>query len=272
NMFYRERKECNGCGILKYPLCMLSSGYAGKVRLRPWLKYNPLFWDLAYWNFMRRNRALAGVDEFIAISDFIKELLKRNGVPEGRIHRIPNVISIEDSGNEYPLDPDGPIVTYIGTLDRIKGVDLLIEAFNGIGKGSLLIVGDGPERKRLGGIAGSRVKFLGRMDYEHMPSIYRQSDVVVLPARWPEPLSRVLIEALCFGKPLVATDSGGNRDCIKDGKNGFLVKPGELGERLEKLISDPKLREKMGRESRKLYDERFESRKVIGEIVSLYTR
>jgi len=271
NMFYRERKECNGCGILKYPLCMLSSSYAGKVRLRPWLRYNPLFWDLAYWNFMRRNRALAGVDGFVAISDFIKELLKKNGVPEERIHRIPNVISIKDSGNEYPLDLKGPVVTYVGTLNRIKGVDLLIDVFNGIGMGHLVIVGDGPERGRLENIAGSRVKFLGRVKYKYMPSIYRQSDIVVLPSRWPEPLSRVLIEALCFGKPLVATDSGGNQDCI-NGKNGFLVKPevDELKEKLKILISDPELREKMGRESRKLYDERFESGKVIEEIMSLY--
>ena len=269
---------------------MLSSSYVGKVRLRPWLKYNPLFWDLAYWNFMRRNRALAGVDEFVAISDFIRDLLKKNGIPEERIHRIPNVISIKDSGTmndsgtmgesgtmkessrEYPLDLEGPVVTYVGTLDRIKGVDLLIEAFNGIGMGNLVIVGDGPERGRLEDIAGSRVKFLGRVKYKHMPSIYRQSDVIVLPSRWPEPLSRVLIEALCFGKPLIATDSGGNQECIRDGKNGFLVKDGELKERLEKLISDQGLREKMGRESRKLYDERFESGKVIGEILSLYSR
>ena len=272
NMFYREKGVCHGCGILKYPLCILSSSYVGKVRLRPWLKFNPLFWDLAYWNFMRRSRALGGVDEFIAISDFIKELLKRNGVPEGRIHRIPNVISIEDSGKEYPLNPDKPVITYIGVLEKIKGVDLLIEAFNGIGRGSLVIVGDGSERERLENLAGSRVGFLGRMDYEYMPSIYRQSDIIVLPSRWPEPLSRVLKEALYFGKPLIATDSGGNPDCIKDGKNGFLVKPRELGERLDKLISDPKLREKMGRESRKLYDDRFESGKVIEEIVNLYTR
>jgi len=278
NMFYREKKECNGCGILKYPLCMLSSNYVGKVRLRPWLKYNPLFWDLAYWNFMRRNRALAGVDDFIAISNFISELLKKNGILDERIHRIPNVISIKDSGamkdsgNEYPLGLEGPIVTYVGTLDRIKGVDLLIEVFNGIGMGNLVIVGDGPERGRLEDIAGSRVKFLGRVKYRYIPSIYRQSDIVVLPSRWPEPLPRVLIEALCFGKPLIATDSGGNQDCIRDGKNGFLVKDGELKERLEKLLSDEGLREKMSRESRKLYEERFESGKVIEEIVSLYTR
>jgi len=106
-----------------------------------------------------------------------------------------------------------------------------------------------------------------------MPSIYRQSDIIVLPSRWPEPLSRVLIEALCFSKPLIATDSGGNQDCIRDGKNGFLVKAEvkELKEKLEKLISDSKLREKMGKESRKLFEERFESNSVIERIVSLYT-
>ena len=273
NMSYREKKACKGCGILKYPLCMLSSGYAGKVRLRPWLKYNPLFWDLAYWNFMRRNRALAGVDDFIAISDFIRELLEKNGIPKERIHRIPNVISMKDSGNEYPLSSEGPIVTYVGTLDRIKGVDLLIDAFNGIDEGRLVIVGDGPERERLEKLAGRGVEFLGRIDYEHMPSIYRQSDIIVLPSRWPEPLSRVLIEALCFSKPLIATDSGGNQDCIRDGKNGFLVKAEvkELKKKLEKLLSDEGLREKMGKESRKLFEERFESNSVIERIVSLYT-
>ncbi len=275
NLFYRERWVCSGCGVLRFPLCILNSGYAGKLKLRFWLRFNPGFWILAYWNFWRRNRILRQIDEFIAISGFIENLLLREGIPGSRIHRIPNVISIMDSGKEYPLELKGHVMTYVGSLEKIKGVDLLIDAFNHIRikeQATLLIVGDGSERKKLEEIANERVRFLGKMKYEYMPSIYKQSDVIVLPARWPEPLPRVLIEAMYFGKPVIATKVGGNPDCIEDGRNGFLVKAEvkELRKRIEKLLSSEGLRERMGRESRRIFQERFDRDKIVDKLIKLY--
>jgi glycosyltransferase involved in cell wall biosynthesis len=272
NLFHKDEEVCLGCGFFKFLPCILNSEYAGKVKLRSWLKYNPGFWILAYWNFRLRNRILKEVDGFVAVSDFIRRLLLRNGISEGRIQKIPNIISIRDSGRGYPLDFERPIVTYIGVLEKIKGIDLLIDAFEQLKEpATLLIVGEGSERKRLERMAGKRVKFLGSVGYEYMPAIYKQSDIIVLPSRWPEPIPRVLIEACYFGKPVIATDVGGNRECIKDEENGFLVKDGEdLKEKLGILVKDKGFRERMGGGSKKLFERNFNEENLIKRIVDLY--
>jgi len=242
------------------------------LKLNPWLRFNPGFWLLAYWNFRRRNRTLRSIDEFIAISGFIEDLLLRNGIPRERIHRIPNIVSIKDSGREYPLDLKGPVITYIGALEKIKGVDLLLKAFSQIrGEATLLIVGDGSERKKLEGMASERIRFLGGIEYSHIPSIYKQSDAIVLPARWPEPLPRVLLEALYFGKPVIATNVGGNPDCIEDGRNGFLVPPDsrEIRKKLE-YIAEGRVSESLGKESRRIFMERFDKDKIVERLIKLY--
>ena len=85
-------------------------------------------------------------------------------------------------------------------------------------------------------------------------------------------MPRVGIEALYFGKPIIATDVGGNRDLVENGENGFLVGAGGegLAEKLEQLIHDDELRRRMGENSRKLFEERFEKRRIIESINRVY--
>jgi len=272
NLFYKEKGVCLGCNPLRYILCILSSEYSGKLRLGFYLRYNPLFWLFSYLNYKRRKKALRGIDEFIAISEFIMDLLLRNGIRRERVHKVPNIVDIKDSGREYHLKEKGVLITYIGALERIKGVDLLIEAFNRIRENAfLLIAGEGSERKTLEKISERRVRFLGRIDYEFMPSVYRQSDIIALPARWPEPLPRVLLEACYFGRPIIATDVGGNADIVDDRENGFLVKtPAELNEKIGILVRNSKLRGRMGKRSREIFEERFSKEKVIERILDVY--
>ena len=277
NLFYKDKEVCTGCNFLKFPGCILNSEYAGKVKLRPHLKFNPGFWILAYWNFKRRNRILGGINGFIAISGFIKNLLMGNGIPGDMIRQIPNIISIKDSENEYPLEIEKPVVTYIGVLEKIKGVDLLIRAFNQIkGNATLLIVGDGSEREKLEKMAreggDERIRFLGSVGYESVPSIYKQSDIIALTARWPEPLPRVLIEACCFGKPIIATAVGGNSNIVINERNGFLVETeiADIEDKLGYLLRNPILMKEMGDESRKIFEREFNMNGIIDEIINFY--
>ena len=274
NLFYRDREICDGgCTVKKFILCILSSEYAGKVKLKRYLRYNPLFWLLSYWNYKRRKKNLKSIDKFIAISDFVKKQLLKEGISEKKIAKIPNLVEIKDTKEEYSLNKKGIIITYIGALEKIKGVSLLIKAFNEIpADATLLIVGDGSEKENLEKLANKKVKFLGKINYKFMPSIYQQSDIIVLPSLWPEPLSRVLLEALYFGKPIVATNVGGNPECVIDGKNGFLVEPEikEIKEKLDIPLEDSSLRERMGRESKKIFQERFKAEEVIEKILKVY--
>lgn len=278
NLFYKDREVCSGCNFFKYMPCLISSEYSGKLKLKFYLKYNPLFWFISYLNYKQRKKVLKSIDEFIVVSDFIGDLLVSRGIEKERIHKIPSIVDIGDSKEEYNIKrkEDEIFVTYIGNLEKIKGVSLLINAFNEIkidkDKIKLLIIGKGPEREKLEKIADDNVEFLGNIDYKFMPSIYRQSDIIVLPSLWPEPLPRVLLEALYFGKPIIATNVGGNSEVVIGGENGFLVEPkiDEMKGKLEILIKNEERRDIMNRKSRELFIRRFNPVEIINDITKVY--
>ena len=89
---------------------------------------------------------------------------------------------------------------------------------------------------------------------------------------WPEPFSRKMVEATFFGEPIVETDNGGNSEGVIDGVNGYLVNnEKELTEKLQKLVDNKSLREKMGAESRKLYEKKFTKEIIINKYKEAYT-
>lgn len=92
------------------------------------------------------------------------------------------------------------------------------------------------------------------------------ADCIVLPS-YHEGLSRVLMEAIAMGKPVITTDIPGCREAVENGKNGFLVLPQNvmsLTEGIEKFVNvSPELRDEMGRNSRRRAEEVFDIKQVI---------
>ncbi len=105
-----------------------------------------------------------------------------------------------------------------------------------------------------------------------MPATLAKAHIVCLPS-YREGLPKVLIEAAACALPIVTTDVPGCREVVRDGDNGLLVavKSGEaLAEALEKLISDPHLRQSMGRAGRKRAETEFSIGKVVEETLAVY--
>ncbi|MFW5906831.1 MAG: glycosyltransferase family 4 protein [Candidatus Natronoplasma sp.] len=276
NLFYREESVCEGCRFTKFLGCITHSEYVGNLKMSKMLRYNPVFWIGLYLDYKKRNRCLNYVDHFFSLSGFISERLSEAGIERKNIVKVPNVPKIETSEKELDL-PDGrPLLAYIGALTKIKGVDLLISAFDKLdSEAKLVIVGDGPERKNLEKMAGENenIVFLGEVEHDSIPSVYRRSDVIVVPSVWPEPLSRVLLEAAYFGKPIIATDVGGSPDVVKHGYNGFLVKPDteDLKKKLEQLIKDEDKIKDMEDNMIRYYKKELSKDKVVEKIMKVYT-
>lgn len=109
------------------------------------------------------------------------------------------------------------------------------------------------------GLSGMVHTILNATQHE-MRYIYRDSDIVTLPGYHFEGCPRCLLEAQLMGKPVVASDSGGTREAFRDGETGFLFPVGDVGRLavcLEKLLTDPQLRERQGRAGRAFVAERF---------------
>jgi glycosyltransferase involved in cell wall biosynthesis len=175
------------------------------------------------------------------------------GVPDEQIHVAPNAVDTSIFGIGRRAH-DGCVFLYVGRLDREKGVDLLLQAFEGV-TGELLVVGGGAENERLREAAGRGVSFLGKLDRDDLPRVYAGADVLVLPSL-SEPWGMVLNEGAAAGLALVATDAvGAAFDLIEDGGNGLRVPAGDvpaLRGALLKFASDPDLRERFGARSREL--------------------
>jgi phosphatidylinositol alpha-1,6-mannosyltransferase len=157
-----------------------------------------------------------------------------------------------------------PVVVCVSRLVPRKGQDVLIRAFPAVRAAvpdaALLIVSGGPYRRRLEALARQSgvardVVFTGAVSWEELPAHYAAGDVFAMPCRTRrrgldvEGLGIVYLEASATGLPVVAGDSGGAPDAVRDGETGFVV-PGRdvaaVADRLIALLRDRELAARMG--------------------------
>ncbi len=168
-----------------------------------------------------------------------------------------------------PRDPAAPRVVFVGRLDPVKGVPLLLEAFARARAAHpaarLTIVGDGPARPALEARAqalglGAAVAFLGYRAQAEVAGILAAADLLVLPS-FAEGVPVVLMEAMASRLPVIASRVAGVPELVEDGVSGFLTPPGDLDtltDRLERLLADPALRARMGEAGRAKVEAEFD--------------
>jgi glycosyltransferase involved in cell wall biosynthesis len=170
------------------------------------------------------------------------------------IEVLGNAVSIPDETS------DGTGVLYVGRLASKKGLEYLLKAIADV-EAHLTIVGDGPERARLERLAdkvGADVDFVGEVDPGEVGQYYRSASVFVLPSTEGEGMPNVVLEAMAWGLPVVATDSGGVPSLIDDGSNGYLVPMRDaeaLAERIQAVLADADHAAQMGQNARAFVEE-----------------
>jgi glycosyltransferase involved in cell wall biosynthesis len=200
------------------------------------------------------------------------------GVEKGRVFLAPNTVDrnffrcqsdalmpLRDRLREE-LGAQGLAVLFVGRLvEELKGVKSLIRACAALEKGgrrlSLLLAGDGPDRKRYEKIAAEEglqhIRFLGTLEQKALCKVYAAADVLVLPSR-SEAWGLVLNEGMEFGLPLIVSDAvGAAPDLLPEEENGFVVPVGDvkaLESGLDRLISDEALRQRMSEASRRIIE------------------
>nr|WP_227754538.1 glycosyltransferase family 4 protein [Stagnihabitans tardus] len=156
----------------------------------------------------------------------------------------------------YPASRGGGgHVVFVGRLDPVKGVPLLLEAFAAVKarhpEARLTVAGDGRIRSRLEARAralGLEVAFPGYLDEGQVAELLAEADMLVLPS-FAEGLPVVLMEALAARVPVIATQVAGVSELVRDGVSGLIVAPGDvagLAVAMDRLLSDPDLRARMG--------------------------
>lgn len=198
------------------------------------------------------NYQLQSIDGLIAISHFIEDRLIRSGVDHRKLFHIPNGVVIPDS-NQTVLPASSRDILFVGRLEDNKGVSTLIEAFTGLNDPeiSLTVIGDGPLREHLQDLANQdkRIRFEGWKPQSELKKNYKACRFVVVPSRCHEVLNTVICEAQSWGRPVIATNLGGNPDLIQDSFSGYLIPHDDsdsLRAKMMRLLEDDALTNRFG--------------------------
>lgn len=204
------------------------------------------------------------VNAFIALSEHSRKLFIAGGIPEDRIHIKPNFV--EDSGVGHVWPSASRRFVFVGRLSPEKGTRELIEAWAGSGvtrDAELVIAGDGAEKERLEaqaarlGVADS-VSFLGHQTREAVMTLMGEARAVILPSLFHECFPRTLVEAMCAGRPLIASNVGALDELV--GRDiGVRFPPldtAALGAVIRRLHNDGALADRLGTSARTAFLER----------------
>lgn len=231
-------------------------------------------------NLRSKRTALSQAHAIVAVSGAVGQLLRtrERELASSRIEVIPNPVDVEAIRSQAELQPrprPEPYAIFVGKLEPNKGVTTLIDVIERARLDwPLVIVGDGAQRADIEAAAkrsGQQVQFTGWLSREQVLGWVRHSEFVVFPSRWPEPLSRVLLEASALAVPVAALDTGGTRDVIIDGVTGCLARSAtELADAVGRLRRDAALRKTLGASARQHVEKNFQTPVVVERMENLY--
>ena len=228
-------------------------------------------------------RAAENAQKIIAVSSALKDRLSEIGVNPEKVVVLrngvdPNLFMPSDREEERRnLGVSGPLLVSVGNLVESKGHDLVIEALANLEGMTLIVIGEGPERKALEDLAtrlgvSDRVRFMGNLPQGELCNYYTAADALILASSregWPN----VLLEAMACGTPVVATDVGGTKEAVCSPEAGLLVRertPESIADAVLELVSNPPSREETRKHACKFgWDEVSRGQKeIFREILS----
>lgn len=194
-----------------------------------------------------------------------------NGVPEPAVVRA-----------DRPAAPEAARILFLGNLSERKGVSDLLHALSRPEMEALAphaLIGGGGDIEQYRAKAASlgvaeRTEFLGWCDQDQVATLMAQADVLILPS-YDEGLPLVILEALAHGLPVICTPVGEIGSVLEDGIHACFVQPGDvdgIAAALQKVLSDPKLRETLSENGRSLYEQRFSLPRFFSSIAQLHQR
>lgn len=223
-------------------------------------------------------RIIQTADYIHVISNYLKSFVEKKKA-KCPVEVIPNGVNINLFSTHYNTRETRAIRQNLGiddeyviiTTSRLvykNGIDILIESIARFKEKrpniKCLIIGDGPERKKLQVLShklkvDNNVIFLGQIPQRDLPLYLTISDIFVRPSR-SEGLGNSFLEAMAAGIPVIGTPVGGIMDFLRDGQTGFYVNvndPDNLAKRMQEILENPELRKRVVYNEKALIKENY---------------
>ncbi len=244
--------------------------------------------------------ALRHADAVVGVSKHTAGTVIAGGVPPAKVHSVLNALALESArwntihdGSkiraEFGLTEATPVIAIVARIFRWKGHSDLIEALalvrDEFPSVRLFVVGEEDPRTHGSGktyseelrdqvrslALESNVIFTGfRAD---IPDLMAACDVYAMPS-WEEPFGMVYVEAMSQRKPVIAYNSGGASEVIKDEQTGLLTPPADipaLAEAIKRLLRDPQMRAAFGEAGRADVEREFRSDRMCRDMIAVYS-
>ena len=264
------RTTCAGCTTSDLAGCMKEN----------WGWPRPLPRLMVPWAYRRlrsRQDGLRSAHQVLAVSHAVRERIERD-VPGCRLAVVPNMVNpalVESAARSAAdLGVRAPYLLTAGKLIPTKGFDLLLTALKETACSiPLVVAGEGtmrPQLEQQASALGLPVSFQGWVPHDQLLRLQREAYAVVLPSAWHEPLSRLVLETMALGVPVIAWARGGTPEMIESGVNGWLVTDAaDLAAALADAAS-PDRRREIGAAARRRVDGQYAPDVVYPAVAAAY--
>jgi glycosyltransferase involved in cell wall biosynthesis len=259
---FRDGHICEDCLGGREWMCLLNNCRDSRMESAAYALRN---WTVRTLGFYKKH-----VNQFLAISAFLKERLVEAGYPEGRVRVVPNMIGLPETA----VDPaQGEYAGFAGRASAEKGIDVLVAAAQLAPDVPVTIAGHGPMLAQYQQDAPSNVTFPGMLSREQLTDFYRRARFLVVPSQWHETFGLVAVEAMSHGVPVVASKIGGLQEIVRDGETGLTFEPGnaqDLAEKMRALWADPARCRALGEAARKRVAAHYSEEVYVKNLLAAY--
>lgn len=234
------------------------------------------------------------VDAYIALTEFGRKKFIEAGLPDEKIFVKPNFLSNPPA----PVYSHQNYAVFLGRLSVEKGINVLISALQYLSKISneisamnnqlspaaydsfkIKIVGDGPLKAGLKQIVKDSniegIEFTGKKTFTECMELLKGARFMIMPSIWYEGFPMAIREAFACGKPVIASQIGAMAELVENSKTGLLFEPGnakDLADKINWMIEHEKECIEMGRNARKVFEERYTAKKNYEILMEIYNK
>jgi glycosyltransferase involved in cell wall biosynthesis len=215
------------------------------------------------------------VSRFIVPSRFYLSKMKESGIPAEKLVCIPNFTDLTRFEPRYEATD---YCVYFGRLSEEKGLPTLLSAMEGMNRGRLVILGEGPLRPRLTEFVAERrlgnVEILGPKAGRELQDLVAGARFSVIPSEWYENCPLSGIESFASGTPVLAAAIGGLPEMVEDGVTGLLFEPfsaADLRDKMTRLFGDDELISRLGRGARAKAEREYDTHSHMTKLLQVYS-